>query len=64
VSSKYARIERERRFRVPAAPDIDGVADRTITDLYLDGTRMRLRLSGREVTDDPQHTGGRLVLRA
>jgi hypothetical protein len=42
---KYARVERERRFLVPSLPAAEPVADRTITDLYLDGTRMRLRLS-------------------
>lgn len=42
---KYARIERERRFLVDALPDVEPTADRQITDLYLDGTRMRLRLS-------------------
>lgn len=42
---KYARIERERRFLVPALPAIEPTADRQITDRYIDGTRMRLRLS-------------------
>ena len=42
---KYARVERERRFLVPALPDVEPTADRHITDLYLDGTRLRLRLS-------------------
>lgn len=40
--SKYARVERERRFLVSAVPD--GVADSVrIVDRYLDGTRLRLR---------------------
>ena len=42
---KYARIERERRFLVDALPTIEPSADKRITDLYLDGTRLRLRLS-------------------
>jgi CYTH domain-containing protein len=42
---KYARIERERRFLVDALPPIEPTADKRITDLYLDGTRLRLRLS-------------------
>lgn len=42
---KYARVERERRFLVDAVPAIEPTAERRITDLYLDGTRMRLRLS-------------------
>lgn len=45
VPGKYARIERERRFLVEALPDVEPVADRHITDLYIDGTRLRLRLS-------------------
>ncbi len=44
-AGKYARVERERRFLVPVLPDIEPVADRRITDLYIAGTRMRLRLS-------------------
>jgi hypothetical protein len=42
---KYARIERERRFLVDGLPAIQPAADRLITDLYLDGTTLRLRLS-------------------
>lgn len=42
---KYARIERERRFLVDAVPLIEPTADTRITDLYLAGTTLRLRLS-------------------
>ena len=42
---KYARIERERRFLLAALPSgIDLAAGyRQLDDLYLDGTRLRLR---------------------
>lgn len=45
--SKYAVVERERRFLVDHIPD--GVVNtRQILDRYIEGTRLRLR----EVTDD------------
>jgi CYTH domain-containing protein len=41
---KYARIERERRFLLAAAPSASIAIDpRLITDRYLIGTRLRLR---------------------
>lgn len=42
---KYSHIERERRFLVDPArrPDLDGRPHILIEDLYIDGTRMRLR---------------------
>jgi CYTH domain-containing protein len=41
---KYARIERERRWlmREPPSPN-DATAEVEITDIYFDGTRLRLR---------------------
>jgi CYTH domain-containing protein len=40
--SRYARLEREQRWVLPRLPD--GLADPTsIVDIYLDGTRLRLR---------------------
>lgn len=40
--SKYALVERERRFLVAGVPE--GVVEvRQIVDFYLDGTRLRLR---------------------
>jgi hypothetical protein len=45
---KYARVERERRFLLAAAPEgLPGPA-RRITDRYLTGTRLRLRSTERE----------------
>lgn len=45
---KYARVERERRFLLAAAPEhLPGPA-RRITDRYLTGTRLRLRSAERE----------------
>jgi CYTH domain-containing protein len=41
--SKYALIERERRFLVPDLPDVAPVAVRRITDRYIIGTQLRLR---------------------
>jgi hypothetical protein len=42
---KYARVERERRFLLAAAPPAaTGTAARRITDRYVSGTRLRLRL--------------------
>jgi CYTH domain-containing protein len=41
---KYARVERERRFRRAGPPSASAVTDsRRITDRYLPGTRLRLR---------------------
>jgi CYTH domain-containing protein len=43
---KYARIERERRFLLTGPPVASTVvAARRITDRYLSGTRLRLRMS-------------------
>jgi hypothetical protein len=41
---KYAHVERERRFLLDALPDLSGARVLRITDRYLDGTRLRLRL--------------------
>src|SRR5579884_2200424 len=44
VAGKYARVERERRFLLAGPPAPSAVtATRLITDLYLTGTRLRLR---------------------
>ena len=41
---KYARVERERRWLLPGPPDpADAVGEIEISDLYFDGTRLRLR---------------------
>jgi CYTH domain-containing protein len=40
---KYARPDRERRFLLAAAPDGPCVRRAAITDLYVNGTRLRLR---------------------
>lgn len=40
---KYARAERERRFLLAGAPDGPCVRRAVITDLYITGTRVRLR---------------------
>lgn len=40
---KYARLEFERRFLLRDIPDLSEIGFRTIDDLYLDGTRLRLR---------------------
>jgi CYTH domain-containing protein len=55
-TSKYAQIERERRFllpTVPAASEI--VATRRIVDRYVTGTRLRLRHSQRLDTQESQY---------
>ena len=44
-ASKYAQVERERRFLVREVPRAEPWARRAITDLYLEGTRIRLRQS-------------------
>ncbi len=72
TSSKYALIERERRFLVRQLPSQEPWARRSITDLYVEGTRLRLRRSDgvvngrpeivRKLTQklpDPDATGGR-----
>ena len=43
TSSKYALVERERRFLVPTLPPDEPSARWTITDLYVEGTRIRVR---------------------
>jgi CYTH domain-containing protein len=40
---KYARVERERRFLLPAPPAAAAPAPRRIYDRYVTGTRLRLR---------------------
>ena len=54
TTSKYALVERERRFLVPELPRTEPWATRSITDLYLDGTRIRLRLSDGLVDGRPE----------
>lgn len=41
---KYARLEVERRFLLAALPDLTGARQLRITDRYVHGTRLRLRL--------------------
>lgn len=43
TTSKYALVERERRWLVPTMPDEEPTVVRRIEDLYIAGTRMRLR---------------------
>jgi CYTH domain-containing protein len=44
IGSKYSRIERERRFLLEKFPEnINAVRVRRITDLYINGTTLRLR---------------------
>ncbi|WP_232792590.1 CYTH domain-containing protein [Actinacidiphila yeochonensis] len=44
AEGRYARVERERRFLMGRAPEpAAAVTVRSITDRYLDGTRLRLR---------------------
>lgn len=70
--SKYAHVERERRFLVSDLPPSEPWAQRKIKDLYIEGTRIRLRLSegvvagkpevARKLTQklpDPEAVGGR-----
>jgi len=40
---KYARLENERRRLVVTPPDLTGLAFRLVEDLYVEGTRLRLR---------------------
>lgn len=40
---KYAQLEHERRFLITQAPELSGVAFRLIEDLYIIGSRLRLR---------------------
>ena len=55
VSLKYAVVERERRFLLRSIPS--GVVSRSsITDRYLDGTRLRLR----EVVGEDGHVTRKL----
>jgi len=51
---KYARPEYERRFLVRDIPDLSVTAFRLIEDLYIDGTRLRLRKITRR-DGDTQH---------
>ncbi len=52
--SKYALIERERRFLVPGLPDLEPSAVRHITDRYVIGTRLRLRRTEGTVDGRPE----------
>lgn len=52
--SKYALVERERRFLVAALPPDTPTARRTITDLYVDGTRIRVRRTDGFAADAPE----------
>jgi CYTH domain-containing protein len=51
---KYALAEFERRFLVPtrARPDLSGLSGRRIEDLYVDGSRLRLRHVSQEGAPD------------
>ncbi|MGM4986500.1 hypothetical protein [Rhizobium sp. 11_C7_N12_5] len=40
---KYAQLENERRFLVDRCPDLSSIPSRLINDLYVEGTRLRLR---------------------
>lgn len=40
---KYAQLEHERRFLIIETPDLSGAAFRLIEDLYITGSRLRLR---------------------
>ncbi|MDO8900585.1 MAG: hypothetical protein Q7V15_04445 [Phenylobacterium sp.] len=40
---KYAYVERERRWLCARLPDVQVVSADAITDLYIDGSRLRLR---------------------
>lgn len=51
---KYARVERERRFLVPVLPGETPWAVRSIKDLYVAGTRLRLRHSEGIVDGQPE----------
>ena len=53
-ATKYARVERERRFLVPELPTDEPWAVRRITDLYIEGSRMRLRRSDGIVQGQPE----------
>ncbi|WP_199737608.1 hypothetical protein [Cellulomonas sp. PhB150] len=45
MRSRFEHVERERRFLAPGPPPPeDVVVRRTIHDVYVDGTRIRLRL--------------------
>jgi CYTH domain-containing protein len=50
-SHHYARAERERRFLLAAVPPGEIVKTATITDRYLPGTRLRLRLTRETAAD-------------
>lgn len=54
TTSKYALVERERRYLVRSLPAEAPSARRTLTDLYLDGTRLRLRRSEGLVNGHPE----------
>jgi hypothetical protein len=41
---KYAHLERERRFLLDVLPDVSGARVLTITDRYVESSRLRLRL--------------------
>ena len=54
TTSNYALVERERRWLVPELPGDEPWARRSITDLYIEGTRIRLRRSNGVVDGRPE----------
>jgi CYTH domain-containing protein len=53
---KYAQVERERRFLLNEPPSLTAATTtRQITDRYLTGTRLRLRLIHREDTNAEEY---------
>src|SRR5436190_1075926 len=51
--SKYARVERERRFLLAELPAEPAMRTRRVTDRYFPSTRLRLRMLQEDTPDGP-----------
>jgi CYTH domain-containing protein len=60
ISTKYAHIEQERRFLLPAMPGGSHEDERFVRDRYIEGTRLRLRLV-EQAGRPPEHKLGQKV---
>lgn len=59
---KYAHLERERRFLLDALPDVSSARVLQITDRYVEGSRLRLRLVEEEGKEPVRKLGQKIRL--
>lgn len=59
---KYAHLEREHRFLLDVLPDLSGARVLQITDRYVEGSRLRLRLVEEEGQEPVRKLGHKIRL--